>query len=297
MKPDFLSPSKVLAIRLFGSWADRYATKFLGIKGPLLESGLRILFRTYVSMIMFFSFFAFVAALPLTFVASRTALHLDGLLAGAATVVMALGAAAAVFIILYFYPSSRASDRKRNINANLPFAINHMAAIASSGVPPNVVFKLIAQFGEYEEISKECAKIVRGIESFGQDVTTAISQAAAEVPSTEFREILYGMLSVIKTGGNLKTYLQNQAKEALFYYRIQRQEYLEALSTYADFYTAVLIAAPLFLISILAVINIIGGKIGGLTIDNVLTLGIFIGIPAVNIIFLSFIHVTQPEQA
>lgn len=287
---------KLAAVRFFGGWADRYASKFEGLRGPLSESGLKILYRTYVAIVFFSGLLGFIAGIPLGFLLALYYFHLEGVLLIFISVVLTIGIAALAFIIAYFYPFSRASDRKRNINANLPFAVNHMAAIAASGVPPNIIFKLLAEFGEYEEISRECAKVVRNIESFGQDVTMAISQVAADVPSAEFRELLYGILSIIKTGGNLKLYLQNQAKEALFNYRIQREEYLEALSTYADFYTAVLIAAPLFLISILAVINIIGGRIGGLSIDFILTLGIFVGIPLVNIIFLAFIHVTQPEQ-
>ena len=266
------------------------------MKLPLSESGLRILFRTYVSMVFLTGLVAFVAGVPVAFLLATFYFDVSGPALYIVLIALTLGIAAAGFILAYFYPFSRASDRKRNINANLPFAVNHMAAIASSGVPPNVIFKLLAEFGEYEEISKECGKVVRGVESFGQDVTTAMTQVAADVPSPEFRELLYGMLSMIKTGGNLKLYLQNQAKDALFNYRIQREEYLEALSTYADFYTAVLIAAPLFLISILAVINIIGGKLGGYTIDTILTLGIFVGIPLINTAFLAFIHITQPEQ-
>ncbi|QQG40285.1 MAG: type II secretion system F family protein [Candidatus Aenigmatarchaeota archaeon] len=291
-----LEEFKILAVRLFGRWADRYAASFEGIRKPLSESGLKILFRTYVCMVFLSAFLAFAVSLPVSLALSAFAVK-DGVLTPVVAVVFSVFAGSLGFIIAYYYPSSRASDRKRNIAANLPFAVNHMAAIAASGVPPNVIFKLLAEFGEYEEISRECAKVVRGVESFGQDITTSISQVAADVPSNEFRELLYGMLSIIKTGGNLKLYLQNQAKEALFYYRIRRQEYLEALSTYADFYTAVLIAAPLFLVSILAVINIIGGKLGGQSIDTIMTLGIFIGIPAINTIFLGFIHATQPEQA
>lgn len=287
---------KMFAIRLFGGWADRYADGFAGLKKPLSESGLRILYRTYVSLIFFYTVVGFLVAVPVSVVLASLFLGLDPLLAVVVGITGGASIGGLAFVSVYFYPFSRASARKRNINANMPFAVNHMAAIAASGVPPHVIFKLLAQFGEYEEISKECAKIVRGVEAFGQDVTTAIAQVAADTPSAEFRKLLYGILSIIKTGGNLKLYLQNQAKEALFYYRIRREEYMEALSTYADFYTAVLIAAPLFLISILSVINIIGGKLGDLSIDAILTFGIFLGIPAINTIFLSFIHVTQPEQ-
>ncbi len=71
---------------------------------------------------------------------------------------------------------------------------------------------------------------------------------------------------------------------------------MQALSTYADFYTAVMIAAPLFLISILAIMNVVGGTIEGMTISDIMNLGIYLVIPATNIAFIMFIHFTQPEH-
>jgi len=210
--------------------------------------------------------------------------------------VVSLGVAGSAFAFMYYYPYQRAFSRKRDLDMNLPFAVNHMSAIATSGVPPKIIFKLLAGFKEYGEISNEASKIIRNVEVFGQDITTSIQNVADYVPSKDFRELLYGILSTIKTGGNLENYLQVKAKEALFMYRIRREEHLQALSTYADFYTAVMIAAPLFLVSILAIMNVVGGTIEGMTIDDIMNIGIYLVIPATNMAFILFIHFTQPQN-
>lgn len=284
---------KKISVIVFGRLADRYAYKFNRLKKTISEAGLKILSRTYISMMFFIALVSYFASLPVIFI--LLSFYGMGNLAFL-TPVFSLGAAGAAFGIAYYYPWQRAFSRKRSLDFNLPFAVNHMAAIATSGVPPKVLFKLLSEFGEYGEIGKEAGKIIRNVDVFGQDITTAIQNIASKTPSKEFRELLYGILSTIKTGGNLKNYLQLKAREALFIYRIRREEHLQALSTYADFYTAVMIAAPLFLISILAIMNVVGGTIEGMTISDIMNLGIYLVIPATNIAFIMFIHFTQPEH-
>lgn len=284
---------KKISVIIFGRLVDKYSKNFEPLKKKMRESGLKMLSRTYVSVIFLATVLSYVASLPVIFFI--TLVIYPGILVYL-TPLISLGVAGAVFALLYYYPYQKAFSRKRNLDFNLPFAINHMSAIATSGVPPKILFKLLSEFGEYGEISREAAKIIRNVEGFGQDITTAIQNVAANTPSTDFRELLYGILSTIKTGGNLKNYLQIKAREALFIYRIRREEHLQALSTYADFYTAVMIAAPLFLISILAIMNVVGGTIEGMTIGDIMSLGIYLVIPATNIAFIMFIHFTQPEH-
>jgi len=90
-------------------------------------------------------------------------------------------------------------------------------------------------------------------------------------------------------------YLKNSAKEALFNYRLKREHYLSTLSTYADLYTAVMIAAPLFFISILSVMSLIGGKLMGMQITDAMKIGVYGVMPMLNILFILFLHFTQPR--
>ena len=135
---------------------------------------------------------------------------------------------------------------------------------------------------------------MRNVEAFGMDVVSAMRNVADRTPSTEFRQTIYGIISTIETGGDLKKFLENAAKEALFDYRLKREKYMQTLSTYADFYTAVLIAAPLFFVSVLSVMSLVGGSVFGLSIPNAMRIGVYAMIPLMNIMFILFIHYTQP---
>jgi flagellar protein FlaJ len=217
-----------------------------------------------------------------------------GLLAPLFSVLLGLVAFGAVVGMFLIYPSQVCSSKKKSIEANLPFAASHMAAIAVSGVSTHIAFKLIAGVKEYGEIARASAQIVRNVEVFGMDITSAIKQVAARTPSQEFRHFLNGMVSTLSTGGDLRKYLQSAAREALADYRLRRERYLGTLGLYADFYVGVLIAAPLFFISILSLMAIIGGEIAGLSIPFIMSIGIYLLIPLLNIFFILFIHFTQP---
>jgi hypothetical protein len=83
--------------------------------------------------------------------------------------------------------------------------------------------------------------------------------------------------------------LDQKAEEALFDYKMQREKEIERLSTYASFYTAILIAAPVFLVTILSVMNLLGGQLMGFAIKDLMWMGVHILIPSLNILFILFL--------
>ncbi len=283
-----------LATSVFGWIPEKYEKELQPVKMGLEKSGMRYLLKTWVSMSAAVGVGAGLFSLVLLGILE---LQLKIEISKIITFAILLPPLFAVltFMGMALYPYQKAISRKRSIDANLPFALNHMAAIASSGVPTYVMFNLLATFKEYGEISAESKKIVRNVDTFGLSITSSIQQVSERTPSKNFKQLLEGIKAAIETGGDLKKFLNDQAKDSLFDYRIRREKYMELLATYADFYTALLIAAPLFLISILTVMNMIGGALGGTSIESIMVLGIFVALPLINIAFLSFIHMTQPE--
>jgi len=103
------------------------------------------------------------------------------------------------------------------------------------------------------------------------------------------------MISTIETGGSLNEFLSEQAESALFDYQVRREKQIENLSTYASFYTALLIAAPLFLIAVLAIMNIIGGDLFGFAIGDIMNVGVYVVIPFINLLFIGALQLTQGD--
>lgn len=285
---------KKMAINLFGNLADKYSQNFINVKESLITSDTKILFRTYLSLMFFTTALAFATTFALT-LAFVLLIRLDLLLSVIGLLVMPSFFASVVFMLTYVYPVSIAENRKRDIEANLPFAMTHMAAVAESGAPPLTIFKILSQFKEYGEISKEAEKITRNVDFFGLDELSALRDRALKCPSPSFRDILQGMLSSIQTGGNIRAYLKEEAGKAMFDYTIRREKYNEVLSTYADIYTALLIAAPMMFIVVVSTLSVIGGGFMGLSLEMVMLLGM-VALVLLNMIFLVFIQMTQPRM-
>ncbi|MFH1409183.1 MAG: type II secretion system F family protein [Nanoarchaeota archaeon] len=273
---------------------DTFPDVFKTLYNNLRAANIKILSNTYVNIIVLtviLSFLLFSTAL-ISFFAVTSGSILQGLGKGIMSGVIA---AIGTFLIFYSYPSMKIKQRRRSINTNLSFAINHMAAVAGSGVTPVAMFRLIAQAKEYEEISIEIEKIVTYIDLYGYDVMSAIKSVAATGPSPELSEFFSGFVSTIETGGELKNFLRQKSDEAMLNYRLERQKYLETISTYTDVYTGILIASPLFFVVALTLVNILGGTIGGLSVSTILVFGTYVMVPLLNIAFLIFLEMTQPE--
>ncbi len=273
---------------LFGPTVDRYNEYFEDLKEDLKHADMDVLYRTYVSEIFLFSIGGFLIGLSgmATYV-----LWTQPPLVEALRLVLGAPMALAILIFgfLYLYPSQKAKSRKKDIDENLPFALNHLAAIATSGIPPSSMFELLHGFEEYGGISEEAGEISRRVNVFGEDFTTALREVAERSPSEDWSEVLFGILSTVETGGDLESYLKEKADEALFDFKMEREKEIERLSTYASFYTAILIAAPVFLVVILAVMNLLGGSLFGFAIRDLMWLGVHILIPVINGLFVIFL--------
>jgi archaeal flagellar protein FlaJ len=285
---------KDISIQLFGGYADKYAEYFKDLKVSIMRADIGILFRTYISMMFFLTFFVFV----LTFLVTLAFVLYSGIgivPAIAGVLILPTSFSVIAFLLYYLYPITLSQKRKDDIDSNLPFAINHMSAIAGSGVPPRVMFKVLSKFKEYGEIARESKKIYRNIEVFGMDDMTSIKDVASKTPSVDFKDLLQGIMATIQTGGNLKSYLKEESDKTLFDFRIRRSKYIQQLSVYSDFYTALLIAAPLIFVVMMPVLSMMQGTMFGMTTQEMMNLGLIV-LVALNVAFLAFLQTTQQKM-
>lgn len=258
----------------------------------LRSAGFKVLSKTYLSMAVFS---AMLAATSSTLLACIFFTHpfiplqiIRGLLIG-----VVAGVSTGAFI--FFYPSSVAKEKQGKMKVEIPFALIHMSAVAGSGAKPVSIFQTLLTSGDYPALGPDIKKIVNYVNVFGYDLTTALRLTAATTPSTQFKDILNGIINTITTGGDLKEFLVSISQDSLTTYQIERRKAVESIATYSDIYTAVLIAAPLLFFVTIAIIQMLGGQIGGLSAEVIATIGVYGIIPLLNIAFLIFISAVQPK--
>ena len=267
------------------SLTKKYPELFKSLTENIKKVNINMLTKTYISIMFLFTAISLPFFLILSFL----------VFGGFKSVLYALVGVVLTFVLFYNYPSSLVNSRKKKIKNDIPFAIVHMAAVAGSGAKPIDIFNLLNQSGEYRELGKEINRILNYVNLFGYDLSTALKAVAQTTPSPEFKELLNGMVSTIETGGDLDEYLKGKAIGALNTYRLERKRYVEALATYSDIYTTILVAAPLLFVVVLAIINAIGGKISGFEIADIAVYGTYGLIPLLNIGYMIFLSISQPE--
>lgn len=284
-----------LAVSVFGGVVDKYGDIFSVVKESLPKAGIKMTFRTYMSIVFFLATISYVSSMVILILAFRI-VDISPMMTIAYLMFIPFTIAISCIVIFIFHPYNKMSDRKKSIETNLPFVLTHMGAIAESGVPPYVVFRLIAKFQEYGEVSTEMKKIVRNIETFGINPLKSVKEVAERTPSDKLKQILLGFVTTTESGGDVKVYLKNAGEQSLFDWRIKREKYLQQLSAYAEFYTGILIAAPLFIIALFAVMGMIQSTVAGYDILFLTKLSIYVLVPALNGGFLIFLHSTEVEM-
>ena len=198
-----------------------------------------------------------------------------------------------LFFIFYSYPATLSRVRENKIRKVLPFSVSYLASIANSKVSGIVLFKTISQFKEYNEVAKEAKNIVRDVEVFGMPLSSAIKNQAKKTPSKDFRELLWGINSVIVSGGDLGLFLKQKSDELMNDYRRRIRKYAQDLSLFVEVYLTLIITGSIFFIVLSSIISALSGGMGTIIIQ---TFVVFILIPILSIGFIILIKSISPIE-
>ena len=135
----------------------------------------------------------------------------------------------------------------------------------------------------------------RNMEVYGIDPLTAIRAVSERSPSEMFKQVLMGFVTTTESGGNIKTFLKSAGDQALFEWRTRREKFLRQLEAYSEMYTGLMVAAPLFLISLFIVMGMISPTLGGFSILDLTKFSVYLLVPIMNIAFLLFLRGVEVE--
>lgn len=199
-------------------------------------------------------------------------------------------------LLMYFYPASEGKSIGLRMDQEMPFVAIHMSAIASSGLEPLNIFKIILKREEYRYTIVEIRKLMNLINFHGKDLVTALRSVSASCPSYKLKELLDGMATTITSGGDLYKFLDEHVESLLFDYRLERERYTKTSETFMDIYISIVIAAPMILLMLFVIMGSTGmlSNFLGLSI-GVLSLLIILIIVALNLGFLIFLKIKQPN--
>jgi flagellar protein FlaJ len=175
----------------------------------------------------------------------------------AAAVISFIVFAAIVFVIFNIYPGIIAGNRRRNIDATLPYAINYITAMSTAGIPPAEIFRQLGQSPMYGESSVEARYIALEVDLFGRDLIDALRIISSTTPSLRMKEFLQGTMGCVSSGSNLTEYFRTKAEQYALENRQTQRMFLETLGLISESYVTAMVAGPLFLIILQSIMSIL----------------------------------------
>ncbi len=285
-----------LAYRIFGFAVHKYRGHFQLLAQEMRKARLGIPVEEYVSAVLLASVLAFLVLLPLSLALFVYVYRYTLPFAVLSALIVSVSAPALLFLVLMNYPILRARSRADNIDAHLPHAVIHMATLAGTGTPPITIFRALMGMKEYGEIAAECATIVRDVEIFGKDLFTALADAARRSPSRHWSEVLWGIITTLRTGGDLRAFLSDKAEEFVHLAEQMERRAMENLSLLSEIYMVVFVLAPIIGVLMVALMGFFGGLALGIPPRLLLILLVYFALPLAGILFVILASTGRPKE-
>ena len=263
----------------------------------LSKAAVKITFQAYLGLMAFSTLLATVLGFVVSLLIFSTGLPFVP--AFIFSMIAAMIAGMSAFGACYVYPVITISSKVRKIDANLPLTANFMAVLASSGMPPERIFRSLANVGDEFGVGEEMRRAIADTELMGLDLKDALKRASVRSCSRKFGAMLDGIVTTSHMGGDLSSFLRDEAEKAKKLRVTSMKSFLDSLAGMAEVYVSFMIALPLVLVVMLSVMSFLGGSAGmlaGMDPQTVLLLMTFVVTPAgVGIMLLMVDSLTPPR--
>lgn len=300
-----------VAFRLLGSYAEKKRDAYSALRNDLVTARMKVPFEVYLSTAYLSSVLAgligavliglftyllnipsmikYQGAVPdFMLVISEYSLIIGTILA----VVVSLAVVGGItFLIFLIYPSMIAGNRRRNIDATLPYAINYITAMSTAGIPPAEIFRQLGSSPMYGESAVEARFVAMEIDLFGRDLIDALRLISATTPSLRMKEFLQGAMGCISAGSSLTEYFRTKAEQYSLENRQSQKLFLDTLGLISESYVTAMVAGPLFLIILQSIMTILSQS----SQPMMLYIIIYMIIPFGSLMFVILISSMTPE--
>lgn len=299
------------ALALFGSFINEDSSRAKRRKADVRSARLKTVYRVYAARTLLYTTLVAVGG---AFIGVYVLILIERLLALPIPVIQQLefvdisqlttitifalfllssvtfGLLSAILAYLYriFNPRRIANQREQRIEESLPRTVAFMFALSRSGMSQTQLVRIVATNSKYfGEAAEEFVISLRDIETSGRDFLTATRDLAVNTPSEEFSNFAEDLANVLRTGRSMSEYFREEYNQYQADKRSRQEQALEDMAALAEGYVALLVAGPLFLVTILVVIGLL---VGG-TLDP-LRVFIYGVLPLLNIAFLAYLDST-----
>ena len=169
-----------------------YSNSRVKLEKILEDGGLRIFPQAYFAM----AGFIFILSVILT----ASIIILTGFIFIAPTPLL-------IILLGYAFPKILAQDRAQKIDLEVPFAGTYISVMSTGGLSPYESLKKLKDCDLLPNISNAVNDIEIDVRVKGLDPVSAIEKSALNLPSKDYRDLMLGYTSTLRTGGDVIHYL------------------------------------------------------------------------------------------
>jgi flagellar protein FlaJ len=187
---------------------------FKTTEDDLDAANMRVHPEVYFSVISFFAISTLIIPLILTIIyligkwPNITSLPSNGII----FIPISLFLPLAILFIGLIIPKTAASNRITGLKSEIPYASMYISVMASGGLSPYDSLMRLGHMGLLPNMQKEIERIQTIANSRGLDPVSAMETAAKKISVNDYKELLLGYASTIRTGGDTNHYLYNQTE-------------------------------------------------------------------------------------
>jgi len=291
-RPEYikLTPYQETCWRLLGGFVESRFEPKQDLEDDLVQAHMKIRPEEYLAYVWMTTFIMVIVGVVIGVILGPL-LFVLGIMDGLTSIIIAILLAGVPALLTYFVlmhaPSSAKKKRGTKIDAKISGAMSFISAMASADVPVNVIFKELSKQAVYGEVAEEAEWITRDTELLGVDILSAIRAGAARSPSIKFQDFLQGVVTTSTSGGQLKPYFLMKAEQYEKEDKLEMRKNMETLGMLAESFVTVVVAFPLFLVVIMAIMGLISKGGSGFVVTLLyVVVGLMIPISQFGFIFV-----------
>ena len=152
---------------------------------------------------------------------------------------VSLGLPLVIIISSTILPKTISSDRMASLKIEIPYASMYISVMVSGGLSPFESFIRMREMDLLPSMKSEVNRLETLVMTSGADPITAMELVAKTVDIKEYKELLLGYASSVRTGGDTLHYLFNQTKNMFRSLSIQVKAKGEAAAMLMEAYTII----------------------------------------------------------
>jgi len=248
-----------------------YSNSRIKLEQTLEVAGLKLYPEAYFSLVGFIFVIVYFAFIPIAVLTGILPLLLTPLL---------------VIPIGYLVPKIMARDRAAKLDVEVPFAGTYISVMATGGLSPYASLKRLAHSELLPNLAKAVQDIEVDVEIKGMDPVTSMEKSAQHLPSRDYKDLLMGYASTLRTGGDVVHYLLIRTENMFSDLATKVKAFGDRAAVLMESYIAMSILVTLSL-TIIYMVSIAFANYwqGGFTPETFLLYSYFL-VPAMSIAFI-----------